>query len=338
MFPRGTAGSRAVVSSARPSGADSSVQRVAGGFRALVAEGWAPPLPGSGATLQRWSALAALGADDLALARLAEGHADALAILAELDAPTPTAGCRLGVWAAEPPTARLGARPVDGGWRLDGPKAWCSGAGSLTHALVTAHADDGPRLFLADLTRGGVRSDPTVWAGPGMVASETADVHFDGVLAAAVGAPGAYVERPGFWHGGIGVAAVWAGGARAVAERLQRSATTRAADPLLSAAVGAVDVALHTCDTALRAAAGEVDDDPADLPAARLRALRVRAVVARAVDDVLAVVGRTLGAGPLAHDGEHSRRVADLTVYVRQHHGERDLATLGALLSADPGR
>jgi hypothetical protein len=51
------------------------------------------------------------------------------------------------------------------------------------------------------------------------------------------------------------------------------------------------------------------------------------------VDDVLAVVGRSLGAGPLAHDGPHAQRVADLSVYVRQHHGERDLAALGELVS-----
>jgi len=46
--------------------------------------------------------------------------------------------------------------------------------------------------------------------------------------------------------------------------------------------------------------------------------------------------GRALGAGPLSHDEAHSRRVADLTVYLRQHHAERNLAELGALV-ADRG-
>jgi hypothetical protein len=147
-----------------------------------------------------------------------------------------------------------------------------------------------------------------------------------------VGGVGEYVERPGFWHGGIGVAAVWAGGARGVATTLHAAARRRGGDPLLASALGAVDVALHAAGAALRDAAREVDADPGHLPAARLRALRVRAVVAAAVDDVLATVGRALGAGPLAHDGEHARRVADLSVYVRQHHGERDLAALGDLL------
>ena len=44
-------------------------------------------------------------------------------------------------------------------------------------------------------------------------------------------------------------------------------------------------------------------------------------------------VGRALGAGPLGHDEAHGRRVADLTVYLRQHHAERDLAQLGTLVA-----
>ena len=41
---------------------------------------------------------------------------------------------------------------------------------------------------------------------------------------------------------------------------------------------------------------------------------------------MLTRTGRALGAGPLGHDEAHSRAVADLTVYLRQHHAERDLA------------
>jgi hypothetical protein len=44
-------------------------------------------------------------------------------------------------------------------------------------------------------------------------------------------------------------------------------------------------------------------------------------------------VGRALGAGPLCHDAAHARRVADLTVYLWQHHAERDLAELGEIIA-----
>ena len=50
------------------------------------------PLPGSGSTQDRWFAFEALGGRDLSLARLSEGHADAVAILAELGGPEPSEG------------------------------------------------------------------------------------------------------------------------------------------------------------------------------------------------------------------------------------------------------
>ena len=65
----------------------------------------------------------------------------------------------------------------------------------------------------------------------------------------------------------------------------------------------------------------------------RLRALRLRALVEATATEIMHRVGRALGAGPLSHDEAHSRRVADLTVYLRQHHAERDLADLGALVT-----
>ncbi|MDQ2757232.1 MAG: acyl-CoA dehydrogenase, partial [Actinomycetota bacterium] len=48
-------------------------------------------------------------------------------------------------------------------------------------------------------------------------------------------------------------------------------------------------------------------------------------------------VGRALGAAPLCLDAAHAQAVADVQVYVRQSHAERDLAALGAL-EASAGR
>ena len=65
----------------------------------------------------------------------------------------------------------------------------------------------------------------------------------------------------------------------------------------------------------------------------------MRQVVADTAHEVLDRVGRALGPGPLTSEEEHARRVADLTVYLRQHHGERDLARLGGSVAvALPGQ
>jgi hypothetical protein len=278
---------------------------------------WRLPLPGGGATWERWEAFARLAGEDLSLARLAEGHFDALAILAELGGPDPQRGDLWAVWAAKPPTLTADDD------RVHGVKPYCSGAHVCTRALVTA----GDLLFAVEpgeLVEG-------TWPATGMAASDSLDVRFDGVPGTRVGDPGAYTGRPGFHHGGIGVAAVWYGGARAVARPLL---DTR--DPHALAHLGAVEVALTSARTVLERAADEIDADPLDREGrAEARALRVRALVADIAAEVLERTGRAMGAGPLSHDEAHGRRVADLTVYLRQHHAERDLAALGGLVTGE---
>jgi alkylation response protein AidB-like acyl-CoA dehydrogenase len=290
------------------------------------------PLPGAGATRDRWAAFADLADEDLSLARLAEGHADAVAILAELGGSPPRPGSRWGVWAANPPGPNVTASRRGGTWMLEGTKQYCSGARICTHALVTAAADDGQRLFSVVTEQ--VEPREGTWPATGMAGSDTLDVGFPEVPAEPVGQPGGYTERPGFSHGGVGVAACWYGGARGVARALLGAAAKRDVGPHALAHLGAIDIALRTARAALDQAADEIDADPGDLRGyGPLRALRVRALTEAVASDVLTRTGRALGAGPLSHDEAHSRAVADLTVYLRQHHAERDLARLGELVA-----
>ena len=308
-------------------------QRTAAAFASAVDSGRLDvPLPGSGSTRERWAAFADLAEEDLSLARLGEGHADAVAILAELDGPPPRPGSRWGVWAASPPGPPVTAARQRGAWVLHGTKQYCSGARACTHALVTATAGDGARLFAVAAEDLEPRAGS--WPATGMAGSDTLDVGFPGITAEPVGPPGGYTGRPGFSHGGAGVAACWYGGARGVARALLRAAAKRDIGPHALAHLGAVDIALRAARDALGQAADEIDADPRDLRGEGApRALRVRALTEAAATDVLARTGRALGAGPLGHDEAHSRAVADLTVYLRQHHAERDLARLGELVA-----
>ena len=288
------------------------------------------PLPGAGRTAQRWWALAALARVDPVLGRLGEAHTDALAILAELDGPSPQPGQVWGVWAAEPPDPVLTATPDGDGWRLDGVKPWCSGASSSTHALVTARVGELRPLFAVDLGRAGVTPVPDTWPAVGMGASDSGSVAFDAVPAVQVGPADGYLHRPGFWHGAIGVAAAWFGGACGVADTLAGRAGRADAHQL--AHLGAVSAALAGARWSLAQAAAEIDADPA--ADAQPTAMAVRAVVEAAATLTLDRVGRALGAGPLCSDAAHAARVADLTVYLRQSHAERDLAELGRVGAA----
>lgn len=297
------------------------------------------PLPASGRTAERWQRLALLAEDDVVAARIAEAHVDAVAILHELGGKPPDSDQLWGVWAAESPDAAVTATNVTGGATiLNGTKVWCSGAGFCTHALVTARLDDGKRsLFAVTLTDPAVKALPTTWWNVGMAGSDTRAVQFTNAHAVAVGDPDDYLNRPGFWHGAIGVAACWLGGARRVAEPLYRCARSQSADAYSLAHLGAVDAALAAGDATLAAAAAQIDSDPFDRTGtAQLLARRARAVVEHAADEAITRTGRALGPGPLCQDGRHAQRVADLTIYIRQSHAERDLAELGRLAGRQP--
>ncbi|MET7768359.1 acyl-CoA dehydrogenase family protein [Nocardia sp. NPDC005366] len=287
------------------------------------------PLPGSGHTDARWQALIDAARADVVIGRLTEAHADACAITHDLGSTTPRPGQLWGVWAAQPPNPVLHATIHGNHAVLSGRKMWCSGAGICTNALVTADIDDGAALFAVDLSEPGVTVVPDTWHGVGMAGSATSSVDFDDVPATVVAPPGGYVERPGFWHGAIGVAACWLGAAQGVADRLLNAPGD---DLLRQAHRGAVDAALYAARCTLARAAAEIDTDPDDLRSARIRARRVRAVVEDAATRTIDRVGRALGAGPLGQDAAHATRVADLTVYLRQSHAEYDLADLGSLV------
>ncbi|WP_130799672.1 acyl-CoA dehydrogenase [Streptomyces otsuchiensis] len=295
------------------------------------------PPPGTGDTARRFDVLRRIAAEDLSLGRLAEGHFDAVAILRELGDRPPAPGERWGVWAAEPPGTGVTARREGNAWSLTGLKRYCSGARACTHALVTARSGENELLLAVELDPATCVPAPGTWPAVGMAASDSLDVRFRGAAARVVGAPGAYLRRPGFHHGGVGVAACWLGGADAVA-RVLYAAAARSASPLRDSHLGAVEIDLRAAWAVLAEAAAEIDDDPLDHHGgAAARALRARGCAAAACARVLDGTGEATGAGPLCHDARHARAVADLTVYVRQHHGRRDLAALGAHVSGRSG-
>jgi alkylation response protein AidB-like acyl-CoA dehydrogenase len=297
------------------------------------------PMPGQGGTLARWRALAVVAAHDLALLKLYEGHTDALAIVDEIGGPqfAAPAGARWGVWCAEAPGARLELRPAvdDGGDPvLSGRKAWCSGAAGLTHALVSCWNEHGQACLAAvALDQPGVHITNEGWQAVGMAASASVDVDFEHAAARQIGTPGAYLQRPGFWHGGAGIAACWLGAAGAVGAYLAASLhrAGAGADPHRLAQLGAIDITLAATTALLRDAAAAIDRHPER--DARALALRTRLSAEAAATQVLALATRALGAGPLCRDARFARLCADLPVFLRQSHAERDLAALGMLVA-----
>jgi len=296
------------------------------------------PLPGAGRTAQRWAALGDWGGRDLSLARLAEGHVDALAILAEARrAPAP--GALYGVWASRSGGAAVRLESRGSSRVLVGTMRFCSGARMLDRALVVADPPDGAqadsaqpggRLLLdVGVTVADVVPLPDTWCTAAMADADTLDVVFEGLAVGdgdLVGEPGWYVDRPGFALGGAGVAAVWWGGATGVLDRVLGHLRPTP-DPHQLAHVGELHAALAAANALLGQTAAAIDADPAADHG--LAVATVRAAVERATREVIDRAPRIVGPAAFSRDADLARALADLTLYVRQHHAERDHAALG---------
>lgn len=303
-------------------------------LRSLVRQGLDRlPLPASGHTLQRWQALAAVARHDLALAKLYEGHTDALAIMSELGDAHADNQCTWGTWAAEAPPGRtLIDTGHDRSVRLQGSKCWCSGAADVDRGLLTAWFGDGrgPQLVSVAMKQSAVSFDSRAWQAVGMAGSASIDVAFSGAAAELVAEAGDYLARPGFWQGGAGIAACWYGGALALGTALSdavKESPVSGRNAFRLAALGRIDVSLQTTAAVLREAAHWIDAHP--LADASAVALRSRLAAEASAQLVLSEAGRALGAGAFCRDARFARMAADLPVFVRQSHAERDLAALG---------
>lgn len=296
-----------------------------------IAEELSGQRPGDGRTLEYLRVLVTLGVVDASLARIVEPHLDALAILHQAGVPAEK-GSTWGVYASGTTGFGLAARRGAQGWVLNGTKAWCSLAGRLSHAVVTAEVPGaGQQAFAVRLDPRHVEVQPTQWVSRGLVAIPSGPITVEDLPGIPLGGPGWYLDRPGFGWGGIGVAAVWFGIAIGVRERVQRHVDAHRASPIGLSQLGSIDEEMFAAQTCLRHAAAVIDDG---IASSALLAQRVRAVVARTCENTVRNAGYVLGPGPLVGEEPYARRIADLTVYLRQHHGPRDLAYLGELVVA----
>jgi alkylation response protein AidB-like acyl-CoA dehydrogenase len=270
-----------------------------------------------------------VGRESVSLARLAEAHWDAGAILAEAGREGEP-GALYGVWASEIPGQSLTLESAEDSLSVAGSKKFCSGAGLIDHALVTV---GNPKQFLIDIdlqnNRSALEFDYSDWKTVAFKETLTATVSFKNVpitKQAIIGEEGWYLSRLGFWHGACGPAACWVGGAAALVDY---ASLQHREDPHTMAHLGAMAASTWALQGYLEAAGDEIDET-ADTPAkAHKLALTVRHLVEQACTDILRRFARAYGPHPLAMNEEVSSRYQEVDLYLRQSHAERDLESLG---------
>lgn len=281
-------------------------------------------------------ALRLVGRADLSLGRIFEGHVNALKLFdwygtAEQKAHLRTQlrhGAFFGVWATEaPPGVTLtedGDRP-----RLSGAKVFATGAGSLSHAIVTAKTPSGSTQLVIVPANEGARTDLSAWRVRGMRATASGRYDLDGLMPQRqdlLGAPDDYAREPRFTAGAWRFLAVQLGGIEALLAdtRLAMSEAARA-DPLQRAKFGEAVVATRTAYLWVREACARAAAESEDAPDfVRLS----RGVVERAALDVMELAARIVGTRS-AFDGQRIDKITrDLSLYLRQAHPDqaRDVA------------
>jgi alkylation response protein AidB-like acyl-CoA dehydrogenase len=269
-----------------------------------------------------------LGREDLSLARLAEAHYDAVAILAEAGREA-LSNTVYGVWASEKPSEELLLSELEDEFRISGKKMFCSGAGIIDHALVTVGGSD-TLLFDVDLKANlcSLKYDNSEWHTAAFEKTGTSTVSFHDVRVfrhSLLGDPGWYLNRPGFWHRACGPAACWAGGAAGLVDYALKQPRS---DAHTLAHLGAMYASLWALRSFLGVAGDEIDAAANDLEGGHVRALTVRHLVEQSCSEVLRRLPRAYGPRPLAMDAAISRRYQELDLYIRQSHAERDLEAL----------
>jgi alkylation response protein AidB-like acyl-CoA dehydrogenase len=303
-------------------------------LRSLLASGELElPDPGRGQTSDRLLALVDLArARSVSVARLAEAHTDAVAILHEAGRqPRPNA--LYGVWASAGSTD-VGVRTAaDGRSELHGVKPFASGLRIVDRALVTVIDESSGERLLYDvaLDHPSVRLITDQWVCDALRDSSTGAAEFIGhgvTTGDIVGGPGWYLDRVGFWHGACAPAACWAGSVTGLLDAAEGLVDD---DPHRRAHLGALRAETWAMRAMLSAAGHQIDERPDEIESARARAYAVRHTVERLATDVLDRFGRAFGPRPFTTDAAVSQRWSDSHLYLRQHHGERDLAELGRM-------
>jgi hypothetical protein len=286
------------------------------------------PMYLSGNYVDRLIHLFEVGRIDLSLAKLAEAHWDAVAILAEAGKEK-CENLLYAVWASEIPDKKLQVNKVGEQWTLTGTKMFCSGVGIVDRALITA----GELLIDLDLrTSNSFELSDVLWYTPAFKDTKTSIVTFNEMPFQKndiLGTSNWYSQRLGFWCGALGPAACWGGGAAGLVDY---ASSCPRKDPHTLAHLAAMEANAWGIKSILKAAGDEVNSNGHNYTDIQVLALKTRHLIEQLCTDTLRRFARAYGPFPLACEVNISRRYHELDLFLRQNHAERDLEMLGSKL------
>lgn len=283
--------------------------------------------------------LALLGEGSLSVARLYEAHVNALLLVQEYGRQDLTVrvaedareGHIFALWVTDPAEGGLCLTRDEGGFRLVGSKAFCSGAGFATRALVTAETPAGKQMLIVNLEESARVLASNVKLG-GMRAAVTGSMDFSGMRVdegALLGNAGDYLREPVFSAGAWRGSAASLGALRHLVELHRQGLLKRErdSDPYQEMRFGQVMMAYETArlwaeKAALYACLG---DRKADAVVAYVNLARL--AVEAACLNAMRLTQRSLGLSAFMAGAPVEILCRDLSTYLRQPAPDELLAT-----------
>jgi alkylation response protein AidB-like acyl-CoA dehydrogenase len=269
-----------------------------------------------------------LGSGDLSLARLYEGHVNAVSLVARYGDRTQLRalservldGGLSAVWGADD----ANGLQVVGGQRnrLQGRKILASGAGFVTDPVVTAKADDGQVMCLLHLTMD-ENIDLSGWNAQGMRSTATGAIDLSGTLLPfenMIGGAGDFMRQPYFSGGAWRFCAAHVGATERLVDLFRDHLVTRGRGEdsyqlqRLAYCIAAAKTARCWVEEAARRLSVE-EGDPGNIVAF---ANLTRMVTERCALDVMEAVQRGVGLQSFVRPHPIERISRDLATYLRQ--------------------
>lgn len=169
-----------------------------------------------------------LGSANLSVGRIYEGHINAIKLINHLGSDEQKCyyfsevknGKLFSVWNTELKFEALKAIKMDGKFKLDGAKTFCSGGLHIDYALVTAGIGKKKQLIIIPLKNyKELNEDWSVWNPMGMKNSVSCRINFTNIVVPIknlLGGLNSYEMEPWFTGGAMRFATVQLGGAEAI--------------------------------------------------------------------------------------------------------------------------
>jgi alkylation response protein AidB-like acyl-CoA dehydrogenase len=317
--------------------------------------------PHAGETLPLWMMTKLLAKADLSLGRCWEGHTNSLVLIDALGSPEQKrrwfggvieAGDLWVAWSGEPQAPKPGevrrfgttVSPVEGGWIIDGAKAFATSATGAKWAILLVdvagpggarHSAGGPEgllLLACELADPSITVDGSWWDPVGMRATASHVVRFSGTFVPEenlIGPPGSYLTQG--WQTAFipHYAASFLGAAEAAYEYavtyLKHQGKT--GDPYVQQRVGSMAVNVRTGHLWLAHVAGLWDGRRRQ--EAQLAGSQARHLIERLAEETVHHCIRACGARSLIRPSSVERILRDLTFYQRHDNDDHILATIG---------